>query len=439
LNQVTKSTTVEDTDEIPAPSSSMPERNQAQKRKSPEVALTLARDSPEQKRSTPNVEWDNVATHFGIPSDLNKLKKEELLVMLEGYGIHSLSMKDYKKDLVDTLKSHLELEYCSSIRSRNDVQMLSEPSSSSEMIQSDEPIQSQETLVENVVPVVVEFPSSQLKELIQPDDIPPIPVINSFEEQSNQTVEVSQDILPEPSTLEVQEEGGSSHDEDGFIPQEELTQQQQQIQEVVAPNPAIALVNTSVSSSDQVLVKKPSNLPVKISSFVDKPTVVRIFYIQFICNIYNINVLNLIRFYLIYSLRWKKHVNYESWRKQKRWKRKKLKKPKLKNSDKSKSCDSAKTFHLWRSVEPLPPIVNPLWRHWIIKHYLKHIILFLRCNHHLQQTLGRRQMGFRMFKRSRFKMSSIYSKRNLIRPLPLRQCSPPQSCHPPLSLKLEVK
>jgi len=284
LNQVTKSTTVEDTDEIPAPSSSMPERNQAQKRKSPEVALTLARDSPEQKRSTPNVEWDNVATHFGIPSDLNKLKKEELLVMLEGYGIHSLSMKDYKKDLVDTLKSHLELEYCSSIRSRNDVQMLSEPSSSSEMIQSDEPIQSQEILVENVVPVVVEFPSSsQLKELIQPDDIPPIPVINSSEEQSNQTVEVSQDILPEPSTLEVQEEGGSSsHDEDGFIPQEELTQQQQQIQEVVAPNPAIALVNTSVSSSDQVLVKKPSNLPVKISSFVDKPTVVRIFYIQFL-------------------------------------------------------------------------------------------------------------------------------------------------------------
>ena len=267
LNQVAKSTAVEDTDEIPAPSSSMPERNQAQKRKSPEVALTLVRDSPEQKRSTPNVEWENVATHFGIPSDLNKLKKEELLVMLEGYGIHSLSMKDYKKDLMDTLKSHLELEYCSSIRSGHDTQMFSEPLQSSEMVQS-EPIRPQDASVEKAPAAFLLPPSSPIKAN------QPVPVV-AAQEQSNQAVEVAQEIIPEPShsnTHVIQEEGSNTHGEDALsVPMEEL-------HEVVVPNPTVtSVIDTSTKpSSDQALVKKPSNLPIK-SNFVDKPTVVSLF------------------------------------------------------------------------------------------------------------------------------------------------------------------
>ncbi len=99
-------TIVEHTDEIPAPTS-LPERNNGQKRKSPEMRIGGLKDSPDQKRSSFSPDWEEVACKAGLPVDLNKLKKEQLLVELESYGIKQFTMKDLKKDLIDALKERL--------------------------------------------------------------------------------------------------------------------------------------------------------------------------------------------------------------------------------------------------------------------------------------------------------------------------------------------
>lgn len=258
LTQTIK-TAVEETDEIPAPSSSMPERNQAQKRKSPEVALSLIRDSPEQKRSTPNIEWENVATHFGVPSDLNKLKKEELLVMLEGYGIYSQSMKDYKKDIMNALKNHLELEYCSSIRNGNGIgnenvngaDMFTE---SHEIVRLEpEPQRSQEQIEEKS-----KIPSQPKEEDLA------IPVTSSQEQ--NVQVSAEEEVKLEP-TME------SIPDVDNHT----LSPMETQPSEIeVAENSNAIIVETLKPYVDQMLAKKPPVVPVKNSGFVDKPIIVSV-------------------------------------------------------------------------------------------------------------------------------------------------------------------
>ena len=103
---IIKDKNIEFIDEIPVPNekSSM----NGQKRKS-SVSLRagMVKDSPNQKRTSIGLNWEEVAISVGLPIDLNKLKKEQLLFELENYGISNFSMKDLKKDMIDSLKEHL--------------------------------------------------------------------------------------------------------------------------------------------------------------------------------------------------------------------------------------------------------------------------------------------------------------------------------------------
>lgn len=76
------------------------------KRKSPEADILGSRNSPDLKRNS-NQDHDELATSAGLPTDLNRLKKEQLLEELESRGNTVFTMKSLKKDLVDALKDEL--------------------------------------------------------------------------------------------------------------------------------------------------------------------------------------------------------------------------------------------------------------------------------------------------------------------------------------------
>lgn len=76
------------------------------KRKSPEMGILGSRNSPDLKRNSTQ-DYEELATSAGLPTDLNRLKKEHLLEELESRGNNTFSMKSLKKDLVDALKDAL--------------------------------------------------------------------------------------------------------------------------------------------------------------------------------------------------------------------------------------------------------------------------------------------------------------------------------------------
>lgn len=79
----------------------------SKKRKSPETAADF-KLSPEQKRLLGDI--DELIAAAGLPNDLNRLKKEQLLEELEKRGHTSCTMKTLKKDMIDVLKERLLLE-----------------------------------------------------------------------------------------------------------------------------------------------------------------------------------------------------------------------------------------------------------------------------------------------------------------------------------------
>lgn len=87
--------------------SSLPRKDEqyGKKRKSPEMALEPVKFSPEQKRAS--VDCNELLERAGLPSDLNRLKKEQLLDELAKLGDQSYTMKNLKKDLIDGLKDLL--------------------------------------------------------------------------------------------------------------------------------------------------------------------------------------------------------------------------------------------------------------------------------------------------------------------------------------------
>ena len=76
-----------------------------QKRKSPETCSDGFRNSPLAKRNSSD--FADIASAEGLPADLTRLKKEELLAELESRGNCTMTMKALKKDLVDALKDLL--------------------------------------------------------------------------------------------------------------------------------------------------------------------------------------------------------------------------------------------------------------------------------------------------------------------------------------------
>mmetsp|Transcript_26263 Transcript_26263/g.38934 ORF Transcript_26263/g.38934 Transcript_26263/m.38934 type:complete len:768 (+) Transcript_26263:107-2410(+) len=76
-----------------------------QKRKSPETCSHGSRNSPMTKRTS--ADYMELAVADGLPADLNRLKKEELLEALEARGNSSMTMKALKKDLIEALKDVL--------------------------------------------------------------------------------------------------------------------------------------------------------------------------------------------------------------------------------------------------------------------------------------------------------------------------------------------
>jgi hypothetical protein len=80
--------------------------NMSRKRKSPETALNPVKLSPESKRSSR--EFEQYLVNYGFPSDANKLKKEQLIELLEKRGITTFSMKNLKAQMIDALKTSFE-------------------------------------------------------------------------------------------------------------------------------------------------------------------------------------------------------------------------------------------------------------------------------------------------------------------------------------------
>lgn len=76
-----------------------------QKRKSPETCSNGSRNSPQAKRNSSN--FADIAIAEGLPPDLNRLKKEDLLEALESRGNCTMTMKALKKDIIDALKDLL--------------------------------------------------------------------------------------------------------------------------------------------------------------------------------------------------------------------------------------------------------------------------------------------------------------------------------------------
>jgi hypothetical protein len=76
-----------------------------QKRKSPEANLKSTFCSPLPKRTS--TDFNEITAAAGLPSDLGKLKKEELLHELESRGNTTMTMRAKKQDLIDVLKALL--------------------------------------------------------------------------------------------------------------------------------------------------------------------------------------------------------------------------------------------------------------------------------------------------------------------------------------------
>ena len=87
------------------------------KRKTPEVSVTSTRHSPDLKRNS--VDYEELAHAVGLPSDLNKLKKEQLLEELESRGITMFHAKSLKKDLVDALKEAIVMLHAGELPTSN--------------------------------------------------------------------------------------------------------------------------------------------------------------------------------------------------------------------------------------------------------------------------------------------------------------------------------
>lgn len=75
----------------------------SKKRKSPETCVQGERGSPMPKRTS--TDYAELCVAAGLPADLNKLKKDQLLEELSKRGNASMTMKALKKDLVDALKA----------------------------------------------------------------------------------------------------------------------------------------------------------------------------------------------------------------------------------------------------------------------------------------------------------------------------------------------
>jgi hypothetical protein len=78
----------------------------SKKRKSPEAPLDQVKLSPDQKRSMN--EYEQYLASHGYSTDLNKLKKEHLIDLLEKRGIKTFTMKALKAQMIETFKASFE-------------------------------------------------------------------------------------------------------------------------------------------------------------------------------------------------------------------------------------------------------------------------------------------------------------------------------------------
>jgi hypothetical protein len=118
------------------------------KRKYPDASLGSSLLSPDQKRQS--TDYEEIQQQAGLPSDLNKLNKDQILSELNGRNTsHNLSMKSLKKDLIDGLKHALSEEYRKNrmvTKSPYSKEFLAEPEEDSEPI--DEEAEDDETVAD---------------------------------------------------------------------------------------------------------------------------------------------------------------------------------------------------------------------------------------------------------------------------------------------------
>jgi hypothetical protein len=137
---------------LPEPTTTTSEVSNAasrQKRKSPETCSQGYRNSPLHKRNSGG-EMDITALLLAqnLPSDLNKLKKDQLLEQINAKtnGNHELTMKNLKKEMIETLKSCVMNDYRKNIP--NIKEELSKEELSNEKEESQEQMEMPETEVE---------------------------------------------------------------------------------------------------------------------------------------------------------------------------------------------------------------------------------------------------------------------------------------------------
>lgn len=113
----TQSLSLEEMKSAPVPIVTNNSNYNSKKRKSPETSSEI-KLSPEQKRSSVDVKDLLVAA--GLPIDLNKLKKEQLLDELAKRGVTKFTMKNLKNELIDALENAITAEKRNSYKMEHD-------------------------------------------------------------------------------------------------------------------------------------------------------------------------------------------------------------------------------------------------------------------------------------------------------------------------------
>ena len=266
---------IEFIDEIPAPSI-IPEKTNGQKRKSPEVrTVGMAKDSPDMKRSIVGLDWEDVATNAGLPFDLNKLKKEQLLIELENCGINNFTMKDLKKDMIDSLKEHLLLTSRKSNVMNNDnkIEVNNIQNSlnnavnietTNEMIKSPTNIESKEFEFE-------EEPQTESNEIqVQTNEID-----NLQQQDFNATENCADEIIDKKSVAELEQTNADELEVASDYSQEEVKEEEEAVdsERSSSSKPEIISQNQAdVENSQNTIDKSDNNENVNIN--VDSSTTV---------------------------------------------------------------------------------------------------------------------------------------------------------------------
>jgi hypothetical protein len=162
----TQSRSLEEMKSVPVPIVTNNSNYNNKKRKSPETSSEI-KFSPDQKR--PSVDVKDLLVAAGLPSDLNKLKKEQLLDELAKRGVTNFTMKNLKSELIDALENATTAEKRNRYKPEHDA--VSSMTAYENIITSEEPmVREAVSMIENPADALVKTttePTSTMKPCVR--------------------------------------------------------------------------------------------------------------------------------------------------------------------------------------------------------------------------------------------------------------------------------